>query len=115
MTMNYNAFDDFFGTMLEAEPQSAFMGEVASQPFRGTAPMKQRAQNYWQNQFSNVYSQYMGQRAQEMRQRKDPSEWTTFTDYVSDFPFTQRYSQLSPYQRGVTTSRFAPSTRHIYF
>jgi len=111
----YNGFNDFFGTMLEAEPQTAYMGQIGSQQYRGTSPMQQRAADYWRNQYSDVYSQYLGQRGQELAQRKDPSQWTTFSDYLEQFPFTQRYTSLSPYQRGVSNRRFAPSTRHIFF
>ena len=39
----YNGFNDFFGTMLEAEPQTAYMGQIGSQQYRGTSPMQQRA------------------------------------------------------------------------
>ena len=130
---NLNTFDDFYSGMLEGQPQMAYMGAVTNQPFRGTAPMQQRARDYWANQFGNVYNQYMGQRAQEMQRRVDPSKWTTFSNFLSDYPtmtqnnnltgqatnvpgqFARRYAALTPYQRGVSTSRFAPSTRHIYF
>jgi len=110
-----NTFDDFYSTLLEEEPQTAYMGAVGRQGFGGTAPMQQRAQDYWSGRYSNIYNQYLGKRAQEISQRKDPSQWSTFGDFLSTVPFTQRYAQLSPYQRGVTTSRYAPSTRHIYF
>ena len=117
MTMqnNFGAFDDFFSTMLETDPQLAYMGAASSQPYRGTGPMQQRAREYWTDQYKDVYGQFQGVRANELRQRKDPSQWTTFTDYLESFPFTQRYSALTPYQRGEGISRFAPSTRHIYF
>lgn len=130
---NLNTFDDFYTGMLAGEPQMAYMGAIADQPFRGTAPQQQRARNYWSNQFGNVYNQYMGQRAQEMQRKVDPSKWTTFSNFLSQYPtmtetdkltrqptsvpgeFARRYAALTPYQRGVSTSRFAPSTRHIYF
>jgi hypothetical protein len=117
MANGYGAFGDFYTDVLETEPQMAYMGAVSRQaaPSSYTAPMQRRAQDYLRNQYSNVYNEYLGRRAQELRQRKDPSKWTTFSDFLEETPFTQRYSQLSPYQRGVSTSRFAPSTRRIFF
>ena len=35
---NYNTFDDFYETMLEAEPQTAYMGAVGSQTFGRSLP-----------------------------------------------------------------------------
>ena len=45
----------------------------------------------------------------------DPSEMTTFSDFLSNVPFTSRYSGITPYQRGMSTQRFAPSTRYIFY
>jgi len=114
---DFGAFDDFFEAVLESEPQTAYMGALGRQqmPQGYSAPMQQRAQDYWRGQMSDVYNQYLGLKGQEISQRKDPSQWTSFTDYLEKFPFTQRYSALSPYERGMSTRRFAPSTRHIYF
>jgi len=115
MATNYNAFDDYYSTMLEAQPELAYMGAVQQTPFRGTAPMQQRAQDYWRGQYGDIFNQYSGQRAQEIATGKPPEKWTTFMDYLRTVPFTQRYSQMTPLQRGASTRRFAPSTRHIYF
>ena len=117
-------FNGFYETMMEREPQMAFMGRVRREPLAqgggmfSTAPMAQRARDYWANQFSNVYNSYRGLRGNELRTGKDPSQWTTFGQFLerqNETPFTQRYAALTPYQRGTSTSRFAPSTRHIYF
>lgn len=114
-TNDFGAFDDYFTGTLEMEPQTAYMGAVGRMPYYGTSPMRQRAQDYWGSQYSDIYNQYLGVRGNELAQRKDPSQMTSFMDYLEQYPFTQRYSSLTPYQKGTGTSRFAPSTRHIYF
>ena len=117
--MAENSFGDFYDIMMEAAPQTAFMGALSRTPyssFNTTAPQKQRYQDYWQNQYSNIYNQYLGNRATQMKRGTDPSQWTSFTDYLEDeAPFTNRYSSLSPTQRGMSTRRFNPSTRFITY
>ena len=115
MATNYNAFDDYYSTMLEAQPELAYMGAVSSTPFMGTDPMQRRAQDYYRGQFSDIYNQYLGQKAKEYTNKVDPSQMTSFTDYLGQFPFTQRYTSLTPAQRGVGTRQFSPSTRYIFF
>ena len=112
---NLTAFDDYYSTMLEAEPQMAYMGQLASTQFRGTDPMQKRAQDYFGSQFGDVYNKYLGVKGREMKNRTDPSKMTSFTDYLEKNPFTDRYSALTPQQRGESTRRFAPSTRFIFF
>ena len=61
MPTNYNAFDDYYSTMLEAQPQLAYMGAISDTPFMGTDPMQRRAQDYYRGQFSDIYNQYLVQ------------------------------------------------------
>ncbi|HAI41695.1 MAG TPA: hypothetical protein DCM40_28065 [Maribacter sp.] len=114
---NYNTFDDFYETMLEAEPQTAYMGAVGSQTFGRSLPdpTLDRARASFRNQFSDVYNQYLGQRGRELSSRTDPSKLTTFSSFLENYPFTQRYSAMTPYQRGTSMSRFNPSTRFIFY
>ena len=119
MATNGNAFGDFFQTQLEMDPQLAYMGRVGQQQFGGTQPMQDRAQQYFANQFGDVFNQYTALKGKELYQGKDPAKQTTFVDFMEDYatesPFTQRYSRLTPSQRGVSTRRFAPSTRYILY
>ena len=114
---NENTFADFYDTMLEAEPQTAFMGAVGRETFGRSLPdpTLDRARAGFRNQFSDVYNQYLGQRANQMRSRTDPSQLSTFSSFLEDYPFTQRYSAMTPYQRGTSRSRFSPSTRFIFY
>ena len=125
MATNNNAFagfptaNDLGEFMIEQDPQTAFMTHLAGQQFLGTDPMQNRARDYFQGQYSNIYNRFLGNRGQEMRSQKDPSKWTTFSQYLENQatqnPYTQRYAARTPYERGVSTRRFAPSTRFITY
>ncbi len=143
-TNNNNPFGDYYSTMMESDPQMAYMAKLGSQTFgynpltfagqaptrqpsewggkwgsssfAGEAPVQQkRARDYFADQYSNIYNEYMSKKGREYQQKVDPSKMTTFSDFLSEIPFTTRYSGLTPYQRGMSTQRFAPSTRHIYY
>ena len=110
--------DNIWSDFLEDIPEAAYYsaapfgaGPSAASPFGGGyAPAQQR---YWSGQYGNVANQYMGQMGRSLRAGQAPS--MTFTDYLAQYPWTQRYSALSPAMRpGSTTSRFAPAVRRIY-
>ena len=104
--------------VLPYEPQAAYYsaspfgeGASAASPYGGGfAPA---AQQYWAGQYGNVMSQYMGDVGRSLRKGEEPS--MTFSEYVDQYPFTQRYSALGPQMRaGGRTSRFSPSARYMY-
>lgn len=105
--------------VLGFEPKAAYYsaapfgtGATAASPFGGGyAPA---AQNYWSGQYGNVMNQFLGQAGRRMRAGGDPSD-LSFVDFLSDYPWTQRYSALSPRLRpGGGTSRFSPAARYMY-
>lgn len=101
--------EDFFSSSwLEAVPEAAF---YSAAPFgdTGFSPM---AQQYWAGQYGNIQNQYLGELGSAMRnQQQAPS----FVDFLEDYPFTQRYTAMSPALRpGGSFRRFAPSTRFMY-
>ena len=66
---------------------------------------------YFQGQFSNIQNQYMGQLGQMIQGGQAPS--LEFTDFLSQFPWQQKFQELSPQERGQDTSRFNPFTRWV--
>jgi len=76
MTTTNNAFagfttaNDLGEFMVEQDPQTAFMTHLAGQQFRGTNPMQDRARDYFQGQYSNIYNRFLGDRGQEMKSQK---------------------------------------------
>ena len=81
-------------------------------------------QQYYQNQFQNIYNQYLGSLGASLRQGAEGGEGAptvkeavspTFTDYLGNYDWTNRYTSLPPTMRGDFTSQFNPRTRQIYF
>lgn len=124
---DYNAFDNFYTNLLDVDPQMTFMGAASSWMPQGDTGMSvspqqsargQRAQDWAMGQYSNFYNRYLGDVGSEYGKRgrgEKAQPVSTFAEYLQEDPFTERYSRLTPYQRGVSTSRFAPSTRYIFF
>ena len=98
---------DFASYQLERDPRAAYF---SSAPFQGASSPAQR--RYWEGQFGNVYNQYSGAMGSALREgREGPS----FVDYLSQTPFTERYTALSPSMRpGGSFRRFSPGTRYMY-
>ena len=71
------------------------------------------AQQYWAGQFGNVRSQYLGEVGRSLKSQQDPM---SFTEYLDQYPFMQRYSSLGPAMRpgGSGASRYSPRTRYMY-
>ena len=101
---DYNPFSDF----LEASPQAAYYSR--SNEWGG-----QRQSQYYQNQFQNVYNQYLGSLGGMLREGVMPSAESTFADYLGAYDWTDRYTSLPPQMRGDFPSQFNPRTRQIYF
>ena len=128
---NTNAFSNYglqtpnyHDTMLSLEPQMQYQAALqpvpgGPSPFWGTAPMQQRASKFYRGMFDDMYRQYEGYYGKQMADRTDPGtvldpdEW--MRDEIKRNPFSERYARMTPYQRGTSVSKFAPSTRHIYY
>ena len=121
MPEDYNAFDNFYTNLLDVDPQMAYFGQASSWTPSGSggqSPSMDRAQDWAMGQYSNFYNRYLGNVGREYGRRargEQPCKIGTFAEYLQDDPFTERYSRLTPYQKGVSTSKFAPSTRYIFF
>tara|TARA_R110002020_G_scaffold275631_2_gene490869 strand:+ start:122 stop:439 length:318 start_codon:yes stop_codon:yes gene_type:complete len=101
-------WEDF---LLSEQPQWAYFSAA---PFttssqEGFSPAQQ---NYWRNQYSDVWSRYLGQVGGDVRTGEEAIGG--FQDYLSDMPWNEMYYQASPAQRGMQQGRYNPSTRYIY-
>jgi hypothetical protein len=104
-----NPFLDYTD-ILEVEPQSAYYSSPSGTAFMGQSPGTRR---YYQNQFQNIYNEYLGAQGDLIRGGALPSlKWA---DYLDNVPFTQRYAALTPEMAGRSTRRYSPGTRQIYF
>lgn len=92
--------------LLEDAPRETFF---SFQNQFGRAPTQRR---YFQDQFQDIYNQYLGTFAQQIQGRTPRS---TFSEFMGDFDFNQQFGQIPPSIRGATTSRFAPPARFLNF
>ena len=127
--MATNPFQDFIsGETLGSQPKLSYMAKLGSQrpegfdqteeakrqeemfgsPF-GTSPASKR---YFQSQFQNVYNEFLGLQGRALQGGQLPSQ--TFSQFLEQFPFTQRYSALPPEMSGRGVSGFAPRVKFSY-
>lgn len=117
------AENSFWLDYLGSEPEAAYYSSTpfggqatAASPFGGGfAPA---AQQYWSGQYGNVMRQFMGEAGRRMKTAgpgEDPLIGMNFVDFLEQYPWTQRYTALSPRQRpGGSTARFNPAARYMY-
>ena len=110
MADNYFGANNPFMDFLELEPTAAYYSSPGGMQF---ASGNQGQRRYFQNQFQNVYNEFLGALGSQIRSGQEPT--MRWTDYLENVPFTARYAALSPEQAGRTTRRYSPNTRQIYF
>ena len=112
MTTNNNYFgsNNPFADFFEDYPLAAYYSSPRGSEFSGQSPNTQR---YYQNQFQNVYNEYLGALGQQIRSGADPT--LRFVDYLETTTFTERYAALPPQMGGRSTRQYSPGTRQIYF
>ena len=95
---------------LERTPTAAYYSSPTGSNFSTASPNRRR---FFQDSFQDIYNQYLGELGSKARQgERSPLK---FADYLERDPFTERYSGLSPMQRGVYSQQYSPSTRFIYY
>ena len=111
-----NAFSDWTVGELDSPgaERAAYYSSFAGKGFGEGSPAKRR---FFESGFDQIYSDYLGKLGQQIRGSKEgistePLKWT---DYLRDDPFTERYSNLTPSERGESTARYNPRARHIYY
>jgi len=98
---------DFSEYMLETTPAMAYFSAA---PFQGTSGPAQR--QYWGSQYGNIANEYAGAWGTALR---TGGQAPTFTEFLEDMPWTERYTSLSPSLRpGGSFRQFAPQTRYAY-
>lgn len=96
--------------LLEQLPQAAYFSSPTGQSFGAGSPSKQR---YFQQNYQDVFNQYMGALGQQIRGGQNPN--LSFQSFLEQDPWTSRYSQLPQAARGVNTGMNDPRTRYIYY
>jgi len=106
MVQQFSAFASPQDILAES-PRSTFFS-FQDQFGQGGGPNQRR---FFQNQFQDVFNQYLGGLGQQLRQGSIPQG--TFEDFLGDFNFSGEFGRLPPSIRGATTQRFAPPTRFL--
>ena len=91
----------------EDEPE-ARQSMMFGNPY-GSSPGSRR---YFQGQFQNIYSDFLGRQGRALQGGQLPSQ--TFTQFLQQYPFTQRYAALPPELTGRTLGSFAPRVQYSY-
>lgn len=92
---------------LEEEPESAYF---AYQDQFGGSSQAPKQTSFFQDQFANIYNQYLGQLGMQVNQGDVPSmQWQ---DYLKGFDFDSWYKSQVPYsERNAEYNQFAPKTQ----
>ena len=101
---------DWSSLLLEGMPQEAYYSSPTGQAFGAGSPRRQR---YFQQNFQDVYNQYLGALGTQTRSGQDPA--MSFESFLRTDPWTSRYAQLPQGMRGVNTGMYNPRTRFLYY
>ena len=126
--MPLNWLDDF----LEDNPQLLYLGARprgrtnvdAASPGRSPVTAITRAEfnpyplagsrrfgDYWLGQGSTLYNEYLADLSRGAMGGTVPPASATFGNFLGKFPWLQRWYEMTPTERGMGTSRFAPQVR----
>ena len=101
------AINPTFAGFLEEEPRAAFFGTLGQQGLLDTAARRRQASDVYDQAMQGFY----GKLGEQVLGGEAPT--TSFSDYLSAFPFTDRFAQLG---RSYSNSgRFSPRTRFLYY
>jgi len=87
------------------------MPEVGYQGWLSGMPWQQ--QNYWSNQYGDIYNRYIGQLAQSVMKGGDPTQ--TWMDYLQGMDVNKLYGESSPSKRGERPWAFNPTRRWLVY
>ena len=137
--MAQNPFDNFiakgispsFESMvgqefLERTPRAAYLGSPMGASFMqrpGQTDMQDPTKKrFYQQNFQTFYDDYLSKLgtqaygtvdAQGNRQYGTPT--MSFQDYLQQDPFTDKYSGLTPEQKGIYSQNYNPRTRTLFY
>lgn len=63
-----NPFGNFYLDLLEDDPRMAFQAAIPYAGFSTLARPEQRQRDYWSNQYSNIYNEFLGHKGQGLQQ-----------------------------------------------
>lgn len=130
-----NPFSDFISPnfqnmvgqeFLERTPRAAYFGAPAGAHFMrrpGQEDIKDPSRKrFYQQNFQTFYDDYLAKLGEQAygdmvpgigRQYETPT--MSFRDYLAKDPFTEKYSALTPEQKGIYTQNYSPRTRTLFY
>ena len=101
------AINPTFAGFLEEEPRAAFFGTLGQKGMLDSPSRRKRAEDI----YSGAMTEFYGKLGEQILGGGEPT--MTFTDFLQDFPFTNRFAQLG--RQYSQQSRYRPSTRFLYY
>lgn len=97
--------------LTESNPWLGFAREQPEAMYRAFIPQGQSSNflDYWKRQYGDIYGDYWSGLAGTSMSGQPPSQ--NFEDYLSGFPWLQRYMGLPPEERGERASLYNPRMR----
>jgi len=98
--------NSFLSAFLEDRPDMLFQ---AMRPQRQGPGRGQSFMDYFRGQQGNTWDDYLGSLGRTALGGEIPTQ--SYQSYLGNYPWMQRWQQMSPGQRGERPSLFAPRTR----
>ena len=94
-------------TLLEQQPELGYYG------YRGAWGGTPAQNRYYQNNYTQVFSEYLGRLGQQILGGQAPTlQWT---DFLKEYPWIARYAALPPSFRGDYPGQVAPRARWLTY
>ena len=101
------AINPTFAGFLEEEPRAAFFGTLGQKGLMSSPNRRKQDEDI----YSGAMTEFYGKLGEQILGGGEPT--MTFTDFLQDFPFTDRFAQLG--RQYSQQSRYRPSTRFLYY
>tara|TARA_R100000458_G_C8277675_1_gene253295 strand:+ start:748 stop:1104 length:357 start_codon:yes stop_codon:yes gene_type:complete len=114
----FEEFTNTFGNMQTSDPASVFSRFLDSQPQatfystlpEGMTPVQRQASGDIYNQ---AIQDYYGELGKRIRQGQAPT--LQFQEFLTQFPYTQRFAQATQRSRDMARQRISPRTRRLFY
>ena len=104
--MQRSPADSVFSRFLDSQPQATFFGSLPE----NMTPVQRQASGDVYNQ---AIQDYYGELGRRIRQGQAPT--LQFQEYLSQFPYTQRFAQATQRSKDMARQRVAPRTRRLFY
>lgn len=102
-------FTDIIGQIEEERPEAIFNSFLDQFGTAERSPMRR----FFQNRFQDIFGGYTGDIIKQLGRGEVPEQ--SFSDFLKQEPFKERFGSTAPALRGQFSSRYAPRTRSLFF